>query len=253
MYLLASDFDGTLALKNEEIRKEDLSKIKSFIELGNHFMIVSGRTVKSLKRICMSNDLQYSYLIACTGSYIVDSNDNCIYQSIINYQTYLNIMDIVKGSDYISHTLCNGYHAGLKLMIPYEQHPFSRYNRDLSDFVQIEDVINDTITQANFLYRDLNELNKVVEKLKTIKQIDVHVNGYNIDITASEINKAKAIEKILQVNQYKEVYTIGDGLNDLDMINQFYGFAISSGNDYLKQCAKKVVNNIGECIDLIGV
>ena len=51
MQIIASDFDNTIFfLKDEEKNAKNIAAIRKFIELGNKFIIITGRNYSDLKK-----------------------------------------------------------------------------------------------------------------------------------------------------------------------------------------------------------
>ena len=48
------------------------------------------------------------------------------------------------------------------------------------------------------------------------------------------------------------VYTVGDELDDLEMLKKYNGYRMDKCNDILKEYITKSVSNISELIDIIG-
>ena len=83
MNLLVSDFDGTYYLDDISILKNNL-KIKEFRQKGNIFMLSSGRSFTSLKKMTEKYNIEYDYLSCCDGSILYDNNDNIIIKYDLN-------------------------------------------------------------------------------------------------------------------------------------------------------------------------
>ena len=51
MRIIASDFDNTIFfMKDDEKNQKNITAIKKFIDLGNIFIIITGRNYKDLKK-----------------------------------------------------------------------------------------------------------------------------------------------------------------------------------------------------------
>ena len=79
--------------------------------------------------------------------------------------------------------------------------------------------------------------------------VEVKINArINIDITARNVTKENAISKIKDEFPEAMIYTVGDSLNDIGMIQTYYGYAMKSGNAAVKKVAKKQVKSVAEAI-----
>lgn len=87
---------------------------------------------------------------------------------------------------------------------------------------------------------------------KTRKE-DIYVTENSVEIISNEINKSKAIDLLLnRLNILKEnVYTIGDGYSDIEMIKDFNGYAMKKSVVELKEVAKKEYDSVSELINEI--
>ena len=69
MKFIASDFDETIYLVNNEITtKENITAIRDFISKGNSFCIISGRNYTDIKVLLNELDIPYTYLICEDGA-----------------------------------------------------------------------------------------------------------------------------------------------------------------------------------------
>ena len=84
MRVIASDFDNTLYVKDEIEMKKNISSVKKFINNGNIFMIITGRSFSNIKKVLTELDIPYSYLICQDGANIFDKDDNCIKSTLLN-------------------------------------------------------------------------------------------------------------------------------------------------------------------------
>ena len=74
MKLLVSDFDDTFYTDDINVLKniKELEKYKK----NNLFMLSSGRSFNSLKKMCLKYNIPYDYLSCCDGSILYDKNNN---------------------------------------------------------------------------------------------------------------------------------------------------------------------------------
>ena len=83
MKILASDFDGTFTQGG--VGEEKLSAIKAWRKAGNKFGIISGRDV-TFRQVLFQKypKLELDFFASCNGAYIIDENDNVMYESRCN-------------------------------------------------------------------------------------------------------------------------------------------------------------------------
>lgn len=83
-------------------------------------------------------------------------------------------------------------------------------------------------------------------------QAQTAVNRNSIDISAKGVNKATALSAIARLFHIdpSQVAAIGDGRNDLCLLEHFYGFAIR-GDQVLEAAARHTVDDIAEAIAIL--
>ena len=76
-------------------------------------------------------------------------------------------------------------------------------------------------------------------------------NGTCVDIVPIGVNKAQGLHCVMQHYNCakKDVITVGDNINDIDMIREFYSYAMENGVDEVKKHADGIV---GDVVDVIG-
>ena len=75
-------------------------------------------------------------------------------------------------------------------------------------------------------------------------------NGLNIDIVRSDVNKAKGLYRLMELlgASYDDVITVGDNVNDYDMIKEFRSYAMESGVQSIKDLADFTTTGVAELI-----
>ena len=71
-------------------------------------------------------------------------------------------------------------------------------------------------------------------------------NHYLVEIVSANATKSLMIEKILVREKIVKdnVFTIGDGINDIDMIRKYNGYRVKNACDELKSITSKVVDSV---------
>ncbi len=246
MILLASDYDGTLAINNE-IPKVNLEALLKFKSEGHKFAVVSGRSIEMLPLDIIACD----YVIAASGSIIVNDKKEVLKRTKMTKDVVFNVLDIIKRSNAISYEISNGFYASLNYLIDPDEHPYASMKRFLSCFSHLEkDMLEENeIVQISVAFIDDNDVQMFLSKIGSIKEVQPHINGHYIDITSKNASKKNAL-KYLSEDDCK-IITIGDGLNDYEMIKHYCGFAMKNGNPKNYDVACKVVNSFSECIDCL--
>lgn len=211
MSMLISDYDGTFANseRNISLNSEAISR---YLSEGNTFVLSSGRSYTSLLNKVKEHNIPYSFLACADGSYLFDQEGNLLLSHRMSH-------DAVEQVDELKHLTDFG-----RVDYTYEREYSEEYNPEKP------------ISSLSFVIDDININSKFVQKFLELKeqnpQYDYFAYGYNgtsyYMIKAKGISKSSPIEhlqKRLRIPK-TEIYTVGDGLNDLEMIRDYNGFVI---------------------------
>lgn len=236
MNLLVSDYDGTFATNEKDIQL-NRKMIERFIKNGNKFLLSSGRSLKSLKEQVIMYKIPYNYLGVSDGNFMYDEKDNLIMQNYMSSDIISEIEELLQ--------------LGIYIQIQYT---YSRENslsmKDDEELGSIAFVIErDKITEE-FL-----ELYRRVEKENPKYQYDVYSykDIFYYMIRPKGINKSSPIihlEHTLHIPKSK-IYTIGDNINDIEMIRDYNGFMIGDNGSVRKEALRKY-NAVHELINDIN-
>ena len=226
MKVIVSDFDGTL-YKDNKILYQD--KINKFVNIGNIFIIATGRNMTSLNKTLENFILRPSFYICNDGALILDQYLNVIYRTDIDNSLIRPLYNELKDDDNILEVLIdtgNGYTDDLtrstnKLIARY-------FNKE----------------------KALNLVNKLNSKYPSIYG---YVSNNWINITKRTETKGRAIKYLSEYyNFYKyPIYTIGNDINDISMCdNDFitYGINCLENKQYLEKY-QNIVNSFEEAFD----
>ena len=198
MLLLATDYDGTLYTDYNNL-KINQKCINKFMNNGNKFMIVTGRSFSSIKKEVDKYSIKYDYLSCNNGLIIFDNKDNVINSSI------LNIEDL----EYIYYLLEN--------------------------FSNIKDIKLYNFYGESYSYKDILEVYAKFKYITSLKQIKKHLKKnlpnikcyqtFNKLFISNDVTKADAVSFVQQLNNINKenVYTVGDNSNDIEMLRKFNG------------------------------
>lgn len=225
--VLISDYDKTFYINDEDIEKNKLLA-KEFRSKGNILVFATGRSYKDFKEVVDKHSLQYDYAIINHGATVLNVDEKII----SNFEMQDNIIGSLKHDlkveKSIRHFCCKTFESRLDFDSKNLTKINIRYNSK-EDAMQINDIIN--------------------------KKYSKYVNSYyvsnnSIEIISNKTNKSNAINSLLNhLNLNKnEVYVIGDGYSDIEMIKDFKGYAMQNSVEELKKIAKKQYNSVSELI-----
>ena len=256
MKILASDYDGTL--NHGGIDKEKCCAIAKWQEEGNLFGIVSGRGIYALKRLVSGNN---------NKNILHEENINGIYKC--DFLIANNGAVISKGDG----TVLTDTKAGSDIIIPLIKLLFEEncplacvcgcdydefFVKPSQELCQPDEYLIETMPQVTYFNQistilDTSEeaffvIEKIKEKFSDV--LNPLQNGRCIDIVPKNVNKAQGLYDFIKTIGAKkeDVITIGDNINDADMIREFYSYAMENGVDEIKRLANKQTKSVTQLI-----
>ena len=228
MFLLASDFDRTFYINNYDFKK-NIDALKSFRE-NNLFVIVTGRSYQDYINIT-KNYVPVDYLVVNHGATILKNNE-------------------VIRSEYISNNTIDRL-------------------KTIFDFNDIEYFATSNIeSRVSINYGNISKINITMQdNLVAKKAVDYINNAFNdikaytlfhknqFEIVSTKANKCEAIKYISNIENIdrSNIYTVGDGYTDIEMVKYYKGFAIKNSIDDLVKIAVDVVDSVSDIINFLDV
>ena len=235
MKIIASDYDGTISYRGM-VSEEDKAAIKKFRASGNKFGIVTGRDVEVAQWIGLDG-FEYDFIISCTGAFIRGSDGEVLYckkgktgefiEELINKAKELKVRFFTIGDVLEKHYL------DVSGKIPPTFHKLSEFTHANANFP------SDEIAQQFTDYVNTNYSDK----------ISAYRNGCHVDMPPAGTSKVSGIYVYAERFENPEIYTVGDNFNDLPMIKEFCGYAVSNAVDSLKAAAKRQCGRICDMIE----
>ncbi|MDD2435300.1 MAG: HAD-IIB family hydrolase [Bacilli bacterium] len=226
MKIIISDFDLTF-FTDEYL--ENIKLINEFVNRGNMFIIATGRNITHLEKDIKGFNIDYAYLICNDGGIAFDSQGNCVYRKDIGETIVKPIFEMLKNDS----------------------------NNIITFIDNATNYVNDPNAKANAIISQYRDIEKADVMLNNIISKYPSVHGYLsqnwINLTHESVNKAtgiKALVKLFDLNE-DNIYTIGDNINDLEMINEYHGYVVENGIDEIKVIAKGVVKSFKDLIKIV--
>ena len=259
--LLASDLDGTLVYNNE-IATVDLEAVKKLKQADIKFVICTGKTYAMTKYVC--NKLNPSYGIFGNGTQVmnIQTGEEIIKNTITNIQV-IKCLEIAK-----KHNLHIHIYTDNKIIAQKELEYMAYRNYILyKDQVKFEivDSLESYIKKEkpNILKlifsgeKELLEVKKEIETKGNVKAIQIKKYGEYIDkivgkeyeyldIVPKNVTKYQALNQLREYLNipFEEIMTIGDNLNDIEMVkNVGIGVAIGGSYEEVQKVASYVTKN----------
>ena len=223
---LISDYDGTYQMKPmlpEELKRNNFF-IQRFIGKGNIFMMATGRVFESIYKDFIQFDLKANYISCAEANVLFNNNFELLYYNTISKQDILKIKDYYKLFDEM-----------------IGKDPYSN-------------VSTENIVEYNIRYKDEKSKRIFVEHLRHNKLFAFYhdpADPLNAHLFDKRNDKVKAIQFVATLESIprEKIYTIGDGYNDLSMIEAYNGFAIKNAKYAAKYESLGVYDSVSDLVD----
>lgn len=263
--LVASDLDGTIIDKNNYIYENNLKAINDLNNNNLNFVICTGKTYPITKKIC--SKINASYGIFGNGNQIIDlKTGKEIYKNFLSKNDVLTCIDIAKKHDLHVHIYTNDIVITEKLLFldlrNYKlqdglSEPSMEFKivNNIRDYVEKNDFqicklvitsTSSTKTVKNEILSVLDVTATTIKKFGDYKDCIINKEYEYIDIMPRNVSKDTALQILGNYLNIKtnEMLTIGDNLNDFDMVkNAGVGVAVANAYDELKKVANYTTVN----------
>jgi len=207
--LIVSDYDGTIKnIDKLNEFKENIKLIESLVNLQITFMISTGRVFESINKDIVDFNIPFNYLTCCNGNALFDEKRNIMWNTRINSLIekelkayYKYILSFEPKDVYGNFTQKNAVEYCIQLI------ENKQIRREIVNYLLVSNIF-DYCTDGDNKFK-------------------IHIFNNSNKITSIEI-----VRKILKISK-KEIYTIGDSTNDLEMIKKYNGFILGNNiNNY---------------------
>ena len=216
MKILVSDFDNTF-FTNRIDNNVDL--VNKFRDEGNLFIIATGRPIYLIKPEIEKHNIKYDYLICNDGAVIFDEEDNIVDKTNIDYQTAIQIYNMIIRSNNVEHV----------------------YIDAITDFGDLDASDYNGVLALPY---DRDEALKLTEYInKKYPSVQAYMSHRWINVLSIEASKGIAIKFLENANSWdvNNIYVVGDNNNDASMLVYNNSFGIEAGNpDYLDRCLYRI-------------
>ena len=230
--IIVSDYDGTFFLDEKEIRK-NVDKVNKFREENNLFVIATGNNFRRFQEVILEYSIKYDYLILDQGACIFDNQGNLLKSCFLDYDISKKVMDEIIQTNK-EYKLCTQY-------------------------AETDTIEEKNITKMGVNYIDLQEAIQFTNKINT--KFGEYVHAYTmifeevniVEIISSQTDKSEAIRYIVNREEIEKdnIYTIGNGYNDISMIENFNGYCMKDSVDELLEKCQNHVDSVSDLIDKV--
>ena len=236
MKIIASDFDGTINYHGR-VSDEDKEAIKRFRKAGHKFGIVTGRDAELSQWIRQGDGFEFDFIICCTGAFIRSGEGDVLYvkkgkvgsffDDLINKAIELKALFFTIGNGF------NKCYVDTLGKIPYDFSIISEFTHANASFPN-EELAQKFVEFVNENYKE---------------NISAHRNGSSVDMPPAYTSKVTGIYEYAKMFENPEIYAVGDNVNDILMIKEFCGYAVSNAVESVKAVAKHQCNRVCDMID----
>lgn len=259
--LIASDLDGTIIDKNNNICLDNLKAIEKINNRNIPFVVCTGKTYSIFKELCSSFDASYG--IFGNGTSIIDlKSGETIYENLLNYSDITETIKLAKENNLHVHIYANNEVITEELLFldlrNYKLQKKHIYNNEIKysivpDLLKyicnqklniFKIVISGTSSLEHIKNKILNNLNVDVYSIKKYGEYKDRIidKEYEyLDIIPKNVNKDTALNYLSSYLNIKknEILAIGDNLNDLSLVrNAGIGVAVKNAYPELKNVAE---------------
>lgn len=239
------DIDGTI-LKPDHTYSESTKKaIEQVQAKGIEVFLATGRPLHEITEL--TNELNVHSFIGYNGGYATYNNE-VIVNEPIDVDIIKQYLEISQSHDHEIVFYTNEKNYFTSLQKPVVQHFIEafqlKYNERFTDRV-IDQILSITLMNLETHHVSLYELTADIQ----LAQVNIEGLRHAYDLIQTNVNKGKAIEKVIHHLKIKREQTIafGDGLNDKQML-EVVGEGVAMGNAHpdLLPYAKHVTTSVEE-------
>lgn len=231
--ILISDYDGTF-YQNDIDTKKNIDKVNEFRTLDNLFVLATGRSYVDLKQKIDKYEIPYDYLILNHGALLLSKDLEIIKVFTLDKELVDSILEYANNDKDI-----------------YDVILISAFDKNVTDTLNIVKIM-----LKLYSYDKALEVKNYIDKSYTnIKSYFISEdNHYLVEVVSSEASKSLMIDKILDKEGIvkNNVYTIGDGINDIEMIRDYNGYRVRNSCKELVSVTDRVIDNVSDLISRIS-
>lgn len=231
-FYLFSDFDYTLKPHDNEncdlVYAKNLDAIKEWREKGNFFGVATGRSEASLRAQFPNFEEHCDFAVLNNGARIIDKNGETVHADQFPERIAAKLIELLSSIRYGGkHAYISFEGAGEMPIISAKTICARLWFENLTDCDLTEELILKNIPELScFTIRDAEFLDD--DRLSWVKPGLQHF----IEVSLDDTNKGSGIKKLarnLGIG-HDTIITIGDDTNDIEMIEEYRGYAVSSSS-----------------------
>lgn len=252
MKVFASDYDGTIKI-NGEISERNLNAIRNWVNKGNIFGLVTGRSVESALQEIEKYKLPVTFLVCNNGGVIYDKDMNLLKLYEMDMRKALSLIDEIRHMNCNSFVLNNGMQRAKEVVnSDQEDFKYGSYN----GLYSVDRIIEEKrIGQIVISLSDDNQGKKIAAYIneKYAGFMNAFANVHCVDIVPDQISKETGLCFVQSYFQYRkeDIFCMGDAYNDLPMLLAFQSATLLHTYDDIKSQVKLHVEDVCEYLTLL--
>lgn len=230
--LVALDIDGTLINNEGVVTPKTLAAIKKCIRQNVLVTISTGRPIQGVKQFIAKLGLS-APIITYNGAMIVDSNsDEILFHKSLKTEDAMKVLELSKATDANIIVWCNNQ-LYVRRMDERSKH-YEEIAKTKASLIESEHQLAESGITKILWYDTVENTNEHMISLqgKVTEDVNFCTSRPNfLEFFNGEVSKAEAMAFIGSHYDIKqeEMMAIGDGLNDLSMI-EYAGLGVAMGN-----------------------
>lgn len=252
MYLLASDFDGTLHFRDENgkgyFKEEDLKAIREFQKQGNLFGLCTGRPLYGLNEDLIGGP-DLDFIISSSGGIITKVCEGAyqrLWEKTIALESVRAIYNRSEELGYENYVHADGYVYTFEHRRPHYENQ--------TVLTGVDELNNAHITGISIWTPTEQTAAAYTEILNgAIAGITAYQNRNWMDIVGLNVSKGNGAHRAMELFGADQVVSIGDSYNDIPMLRDAdISFTFETSPQVVKDCADHIVNSVSEAITILN-
>lgn len=252
MKILVSDYDGTFYHDSDEQLKRNIEAVAKWRSNGNIFIFATGRDVCNMKYEIDRVGISYDYLVGVNGAYVTDKDGNVLYKELLDTNTAKELVELIK-KDCKGQLLVQNGVDGCYIINETTDEAIDKIRQKcLKLYKQTADeALEHEVVSVGARFYEFDTAKKWNDYInENYNDVTSFNNITYINVVPKGLSKATGIKLIankLNVD-ISNVYTIGDNLNDIEMITEFDGACVANAVEGVLNITNKVYKSVEEYI-----
>ncbi len=250
MRIAVSDYDGTMYSNSTgRLFGDVVGAVTAWRERGNRFGIATGRDRSMIASEIERWGIPVDFVICANGATIFDGYTDLLYKRSLADECVPRLLSHPAALASMHAQISDA--GPLRLILT----PRSWFPRISVTYVEVsrEEALGFTdLAQISFAYEGEEERIRWEARLREDfgDAIAIHPNKTTIDLNARGVDKASGIEELLRLRGWEglPVDVIGDGGNDLGMIERFSGYTVPGAQEDVVRAARRVCADLGDML-----